>query len=167
MKTFLLRAILLIGIVIFQVMIVDNISFLNSHVDFVIIATLFFALHGGSMSGQVFGFIAGIFYDAFAASQFFGITPLTYTVTGFIVGKFSKTTYQETFVSIFTITIVATLFKGGIYLLINTVMLDNIISATDYFLNSLMIELIVNPLIAPFVFFLIEKLNLELVPGEY
>ena len=52
--------------------------------DFCIIVLLYISIKDGGITGTLFGFIIGVFIDlASGTNQFFGLTPLIYTTTGY------------------------------------------------------------------------------------
>ncbi len=52
--------------------------------DFCIIVLLYISIKDGGMIGTIFGFFIGLFIDlSSGTNQFFGLTPLVYTMTGY------------------------------------------------------------------------------------
>lgn len=52
--------------------------------DFCLIVLLYISIKNGGMTGTLFGFFIGFFIDlSSGTNQFFGITPLVYTITGY------------------------------------------------------------------------------------
>ncbi len=52
--------------------------------DFCIIVLLYISIKNGGVVGTVFGFLIGLFIDlSSGTNQFFGLTPLIYTTTGY------------------------------------------------------------------------------------
>ena len=63
--------------------------------DFCVIVLLYISIKNGGLVGILFGFFIGLFIDLGSSSnQFFGLTPLIYTSTGyfsgFLYGKIKK-----------------------------------------------------------------------------
>ena len=55
--------------------------------DFCVIVLLYISIKNGGLIGILFGFFIGLFIDLGSASnQFFGLTPLVYTSTGYFSG---------------------------------------------------------------------------------
>ena len=55
--------------------------------DFCIIVLLYISIKDGGLIGILFGFFIGLFIDlASGSNQFFGLTPLIYTSTGYFSG---------------------------------------------------------------------------------
>jgi len=52
--------------------------------DFCLIVLLYISIRNGGLVGTLFGFFIGLFIDlSSGTNQFFGLTPLVYTVTGY------------------------------------------------------------------------------------
>ena len=52
--------------------------------DFCLIVLLYISIKNGGLIGTLFGFFIGLFIDlSSGTNQFFGITPLVYTITGY------------------------------------------------------------------------------------
>ena len=52
--------------------------------DFCVIVLLYISIKDGGMVGTLFGFFIGLFIDlSSGTNQFFGLTPLIYTITGY------------------------------------------------------------------------------------
>ena len=59
--------------------------------DFCVIVLLYISIKNGSLIGVVFGFFIGLFIDLGSGSnQFFGLTPLIYSSTGYFSGFLSE-----------------------------------------------------------------------------
>ena len=55
--------------------------------DFCVIVLLYISIKNGSLIGVLFGFFIGLFIDLGSGSnQFFGLTPLIYSSTGYLSG---------------------------------------------------------------------------------
>ena len=53
--------------------------------DFCIIVLIYIAIRDGGVTGTLFGFIIGLIIDlSSGTNQFFGLTPLIYTTTGYL-----------------------------------------------------------------------------------
>ena len=52
--------------------------------DFCLIVLLYISIRNGGLVGTLFGFFIGLFIDlSSGTNQFFGVTPLVYTITGY------------------------------------------------------------------------------------
>jgi rod shape-determining protein MreD len=53
--------------------------------DFCLIVLLYISIRNGGLVGTLFGFFIGLFIDlSSGTNQFFGLTPLVYTITGYL-----------------------------------------------------------------------------------
>ena len=76
--------------------------------DFCVIAILYIAVRDGRLNGVFVGFILGLIIDLSSGlNQYFGLTPLIYTITGYFCGflknqnnKLNKTYFTGIWVSI-------------------------------------------------------------------
>tara|TARA_B100001250_G_scaffold153500_1_gene131819 strand:+ start:235 stop:714 length:480 start_codon:yes stop_codon:yes gene_type:complete len=79
--------------------------------DFCVIAILYIAIKDGRLNGVLVGFFMGLFIDLSSGlNQFFGLTPLIYTVTAYFCGflkgqsnKLNKTYFTAIWISIIVI----------------------------------------------------------------
>ena len=59
--------------------------------DFCVIILLYISIKNGGMVGTLFGFFIGLFIDlSSGTNQFFGLTPLVYTMTGYFSSFLKK-----------------------------------------------------------------------------
>jgi rod shape-determining protein MreD len=70
-----------------QVLVISRVSVLGVTADLFLIMTVLIAASRGSLSGAVFGFVAGIFADV-AYMQPLGVRALIYLLVGYLVGMF-------------------------------------------------------------------------------
>ena len=76
---------------IFQSWTSEFFSLGNIDPDFCVIVLLYISIKNGALIGVLFGFIIGLFIDFSSGSnQFFGLTPLIYSSTGYFSGFLSK-----------------------------------------------------------------------------
>ncbi len=169
MRIYIFRFLLIFICAILQVTLISTVlnifDLKEVKLDLILIITVYFAFKDGIMSGQVTGFTGGLFEDLLANPPQFGITTLVNTIVGFTVGTFHKRIYSENFMTIFLIVFICTIFKG--LLLKCLIIFDSQITSIseyllDYFLHSLSIELILNSILAPLIFNLLNKLNLTI-----
>ena len=136
--------------------------------DFVIIFVAFFALRKGDMSGLWIGFFGGLLTDAALGGEQglggkvyykIGIHSLSFCLVGYIVGKFTRMSYNENYVSIsifvFGITLVSRIFTYFLFSFFFT-------SNTSY---SFLATSIYNAAIAPLTFFILSWI-FKLDPSE-
>ena len=72
---------------IFQIWTSEFFSLDTIDPDFCIIVLLYISIKDGGLTGVLFGFVIGLFLDlASGSNQFFGLTPLIYSSTGYFSG---------------------------------------------------------------------------------
>ena len=69
-----------------QILFSDFLSLNGIRPDFILIFLLYICVQHGSFKGILLGFNLGIFADLLGVSTSFGLSPLTYTLTGYILG---------------------------------------------------------------------------------
>ena len=83
--------------------------------DFMILFVIFFALRKGGMSGLWIGFIGGLLTDAALGGEEglggkvyykIGIHSLSFSIIGYLLGKFGRISYNENFVSMLPIQVI-------------------------------------------------------------
>lgn len=127
--------------------------------DFMILLVSFFALRKGGMSGLWIGFFGGLLSDAALGGEQgiegriyykIGIHTMSFSVLGYLLGKFGRTSYNENFVSIsiyaFIMTLITRLFT---YVLFSFFFHSN----SNY---SFLATSIYNAAIAPLTFFMLS-----------
>ena len=76
--------IILLSTFIFQAWSSEFFSIGTIDPDFCVIILLYISIKNGGVVGTLFGFFIGLFIDlSSGANQFFGLTPLVYTMTGY------------------------------------------------------------------------------------
>ena len=78
----------IIGLIVLgiQILLSDFLSLNGVRPDFILIFLLYISVQQGSFKGILIGFTFGIFADLIGVSTSFGLSPLTYTLTGYILG---------------------------------------------------------------------------------
>tara|TARA_B100001750_G_C15481626_1_gene585791 strand:+ start:1317 stop:1793 length:477 start_codon:yes stop_codon:yes gene_type:complete len=78
----------IIGLIILgiQILLSDFLSLNGIRPDFILIFLLYVSVRHGSFIGILLGFTLGLFADLLGVSTSFGLSPLTYTLTGYILG---------------------------------------------------------------------------------
>ena len=163
MRGYIFRFLLLFVAVLLQYTVLDRLKILEARLDLTIILTLYFGFKGGIMAGQTTGFMAGLLEDLIPIKNF-GINMLIKTVIGFVSGLFHKRIYTDVFLTIFLITLGGSLLKGVLYMLVVQIFIKSMSFAMikAYFVNTLLIEMLLNAFVAPLIFNLLNKLNLSL-----
>lgn len=77
---------LLIFIFFFQYLLSDLLTIRYYRPDFIVIYILYFGLYFGSYYGVLAGFFIGLLVDLTPTASYFGISPLTYSITGYLSG---------------------------------------------------------------------------------
>ena len=75
-------------IIIFQSILSEFLSINGIRPDFILIYLIYVSVQFGSTSGVIIGFILGIISDLLGVGTSFGLSPLTYTFTGYLTGIF-------------------------------------------------------------------------------
>ena len=73
-------------ILVIQILLSDFLSLNGIRPDFLLIYLLYVSIQHGSFKGILLGFILGIISDLLGVSTSFGLSPLTYTLTGYLLG---------------------------------------------------------------------------------
>lgn len=130
--------------------------------DFILLLTLYFSVKGGIMVGQISGFIGGLFNDIFLKN--FGLNMMIMTILGFIMGHGHKRIFMDSTITIVIITILATLLKGLLHIIIfyGFITDGTLVNTLHYLLYELTPELIFNSVFAVLLFNILDKLNLSL-----
>ena len=112
------------------------------------------------MSGQIFGFIAGLFIDSLSTDPM-GINMLTFTIVGFVTGLLHKRIYHEGFLSASVIIFLITILEGILYSIINIISGFNV-DIIHNFRYTIIYESVFNAFIGAIVFFILKKVNTHL-----
>ena len=72
---------------ILQLLLADFLAIDTVRPDFIVIVVLYWSLRYGRLVGIVFGFLIGLLVDLSGTASFFGLTPLTYSITGYLGGS--------------------------------------------------------------------------------
>ena len=78
-----------LGVFILHLTVAGNIAIFQSSPNFLLLATVFFAVRGGPVRGEILGFIWGILSDI-SSTSIFGSQAFMYTFIGYIVGKLER-----------------------------------------------------------------------------
>ena len=77
-----------IAILLLQIVLSEFLSINGIRPDFILIYLVYVSVRLGSFSGLIFGFIIGLLSDSFGVGSTFGLSSLTYTITGYFIGIF-------------------------------------------------------------------------------
>ena len=78
---------ILVGVFILQFFLSELLAIQYYRPDFVVIFILYFGLFFGSYYGVIAGFIIGLFIDLTPLASYFGLSSMTYSITGFLAGQ--------------------------------------------------------------------------------
>ena len=130
--------------------------------DLLFIIIVYVAYNFGSMYGEVSGFICGILNDAVSNSPL-GLLTFPKMAVGFIVGMFGRGVFRSNIVTITLLLFVASLVKGILTLFLSYIFLSG--SAITV-ISIILPEAFYNALLAPPLFFVLDKLYKKELQGE-
>ena len=78
---------ILVGVFLLQFFLSELLAIQYYRPDFVVIFILYFGLLFGSYYGVIAGFIIGLFIDLTPLASYFGLSSMTYSITGFLAGQ--------------------------------------------------------------------------------
>ena len=94
---------------IIQILFVDLLSIGTVRPDFPLILILYLSVKHGRFTGVLSGFIFGLLIDLSGSAMFFGLSSLTYTISGYIFGNL-KGVYNKVSPILFTTSWVLVVF---------------------------------------------------------
>jgi len=158
MRRFLFISAIILICFLVEIILSTNFYFLRIRPNLLLLAVIFFTVYMGLIEGLFSAAIAGLLKDAFNLS-FSAMNLLVFTICVLVINYLKKYIYRETFQTIFLTTIV-------IYFL--NIFLDYLIGYSGRvsflgvsFLFVCLIEIILNGLLAPFVFFYLKRCALK------
>lgn len=166
MRGYIFRFLILFLSVLLQSVLLDELFPGWGKPDLVLILTLYFGFKGGIMAGQTTGFLGGLLEDLASGKQF-GVYMLIKTLMGFGAGNLHKKIFTENFLTISSLVFIGTLLKEVMYIIGSQVLPETFTlykksGLMEFLLDIVLIEALVNALLAPFIFKLLNKLNLSL-----
>jgi len=150
-KSYFISTFILLCAVIIETSILSNLSFLLAVPDLVLICSIYFSLLNGNLYGETTGFISGLFLD-WSTGIPFGFNSLIRTIVSYIFGFFSETIILKGILMPMLAVSSGTLLKAllmksaGLFFPNVGIYLPTIISYRFLF------EIVINTLLAPFVF---------------
>ncbi|MDH4129435.1 MAG: hypothetical protein OEV44_11800 [Spirochaetota bacterium] len=178
MRRIIFRILLVFICSLLQIQVLSKLTFYlgleHAKIDIILILTLYFGYKGGVMMGQSVGFFGGLLEDIFLAniapvniiaskSRDFGINMFSKTLIGFTIGKIHTRIYADSFINIYILTAAGTAVNGIIYIILQVLINSYTLSDVyNYFLYTLLIEILLNSLLAPFIFKLLNKFKLTI-----
>lgn len=132
----------------------DMFAILGVKVDIVLILVTYIAFTQGSMKGQYVGFGSGLVQHLFSTSLF-GMYCFAFTVVGFVMGMVQRKVYANNFITAMILVFFATIIKGAAIGFIAIFFAD--IDYANFIKNALLLELVLNPILAGFIFWLLNR----------
>ena len=146
--------IILISLVIQSHSSFDAIRIFGVKPDLVFIIVVYSGYSFGPITGQVTGFISGLFHDAVSNSPY-GFLAFPKLTVGFIVGLIGRSVLKNNVPTIIILMLAATLVKGIITLILSYIFAQGMISAI---IDVIIPESLYNCILAPPLFFLLDKI---------
>jgi len=143
-----------IAAAILQSTLIGMIPFLKVIPDLALCIIVFSAYVNGTMTGQVSGFLLGLLLDFISAAPL-GMNCLVRTLIGALTGIFKGAFFLDPFLMPVILCAAATLVKAAILFLLHLIM-GPIIPSYSLLTSVLWIEIGLNCLCAPLLFFLLK-----------
>jgi rod shape-determining protein MreD len=140
---------------ILQSTLIPKIAFLKVIPDLALCILVFSAYVNGTMTGQVSGFLSGVFLDFISAAPL-GLNCLVRTVIGAFTGIFKGAFFLDIFFMPVILCSLATIMKALVVLIIHLFM-GSAVPAYSFNSSKLWIELGLNALSAPLLFLLLKN----------
>jgi len=122
--------------------------------DLIFIIVVYVGYSFGSITGQVTGFIGGLFHDSISHSPF-GFLALPKLAVGFMVGMIGRSVLKSNIPTVILLLFVSTLVKGIITLFLSYIFTQGDLSSI---IHIIIPESFYNALLAPPLFFLFDKI---------
>jgi rod shape-determining protein MreD len=135
--------------------VIAKISLFGVIPDLALCILVFSAYVNGTMTGQISGFFSGLLLDFLSAAPL-GMNCLIRTLTGALTGLFKGAFFLDVFFLPVILCALATLFKAAIIFILHLI-LGNTIPSYSIFSSLFWIELGLNSLSAPLLFFLFRR----------
>ncbi|MCL2271600.1 MAG: rod shape-determining protein MreD [Treponema sp.] len=156
-RCIILTVILCILAGLLQSTVISQIAFFNVIPDLALCILVYSAYINGTMSGQISGFLSGLFLDFLSASPL-GLNCLVRTLIGALAGIFKGTLFLDTFFMPVILCATATIIKSVIIMLLHIFFGSSVpsYSFTSFFL---WIEIGLNCLSAPLLFLILKQIK--------
>ncbi|GHV66591.1 hypothetical protein AGMMS49928_01650 [Spirochaetia bacterium] len=122
--------------------------------DLVLGIVIYSAYVNGSMTGQLAGFFSGLLMDCLSASPM-GLHAFTCTLAGALAGMMKGTFFLDVVFLPAALSAGATALKGAVYLGLHF-LLAGAVPAYSFFAPVFWVELLLNTVLAPFLFGLLK-----------
>ncbi|MDR3020550.1 MAG: rod shape-determining protein MreD [Treponema sp.] len=142
---------------ILQSTVFAKIAFLKVIPDLALCILVFSAYVNGTMTGQLSGFFSGLLLDFLSAAPM-GMNCLVRTLTGALAGLFKGALFLDFFFMPMLLCALATLFKAIVILILHLIF-GSTIPAYSFISSLFWIEMGLNSLCAPLLFFILRRFN--------
>ena len=144
-----------IAAAILQSAVLYRIAFLEITPDLALCILIFSSYVNGTMAGQVSGFFSGLFYDFLSAAPL-GMNCLIRTIAGALTGIFKGQFFLDIIFMPVILCVLATLLKAAVIMILHLIM-GSAVPAISFTTPPFWIELGLNAISAPLLFFLLKK----------
>lgn len=161
MYSFIISLVYYIILIIFQFVLSKYISFGGIYPNFILMFIVYKALNKGPLKGELLGFLYGLTWDILS-TDVFGIRALTFTISGFLAGKFNKKLNKNQPVTqVLVMSICLIVSQCGISLIY--IIMPNQISEASFELTHLVwLAILYNLLLTPLIFKIFYEIDKKL-----
>ena len=156
-KSVIWTVLLCIAAGILQSTLIAQIAFLKVIPDIALCILVFSAYVNGTMTGQVSGFLSGLFLDFLSAAPL-GLNVLVRTVIGALAGIFKGSFFLDALFFPVILCALATILKAVIIFIIH-IFLGYGVPVYSFISQIFWIELALNCLSAPLLFFILKRIK--------
>lgn len=157
MKSTLTSTIFTLVLLFLETAVLSNLYYLPVVPDLLLLYTVYVSIHRGCLHGETEGFASGLLLDCLSSAPL-GLNALLRTIVGFVSGLFFLTINTYGFLIPFIIGFAATVLKVLLLSIISFFFPGNVLSY-DIFSSSVWIEVLLNSLLAPVLFFICSKFD--------
>jgi rod shape-determining protein MreD len=153
-----------VGVVLVQVAAVSQVQIFGTNADLLPLVVAAIGLLCGSLTGAIFGFLAGLFADT-ALVQTMGLSSLVYTIAGYAAGRLRELRDPQAAVIPMLVGAMATAIATGGFGLMNFLLgIDAPVSFL--LLRQILATILLNAIIALPVHALVRRLLLPVLPED-
>ncbi len=138
----------LLGLIIFQSTLLNNMEVFDTKPDLVLIVIVIFSNYFGSLKGELFGAASGLVEDFLTLSPL-GFNTFVRTLTGYLAGVTRGKIFLDPIVTPVILVIFFTLFRAVINYLLLIIFVPD--SATMVFTSTFLIHIVINIILTPFI----------------
>lgn len=150
-KSTLISTFILLCALVIESSILSNFSFLLAVPDLILICSIYFSLLNGCFFGETTGFISGLLLD-FSTGVPFGFNCLIRTIISYVFGFFSETIILKGIFIPMICVAIGTLLKTILMHLTGFLFPNINIYLPSIFSYTFLFELVLNTILAPFIF---------------